>query len=186
MPAGAAATGWPEYLSRRTLGVERALWLVWATTIVVYAPSLAHATFLSDDVAILGGIHAWQHAGQLWSRVAALFFERLPTGNHYYRPLPFVSFALDYTVVRREGDRLACLQSGTAPPVDGLCVRIGEPAVAPVGHVFGTGCIRRRIAVRSVPGRAGSRHLDRRSLRCDGDGRGFVIAVPAHAQPERA
>jgi hypothetical protein len=86
-----------DYLSQRTLGVERALWLVWAATIAVYAPSLAHAAFLSDDVAILAAVHAWQQTGQLWSHVGGLFLERLPTGNNYYRPLPFVTFALDLT-----------------------------------------------------------------------------------------
>ncbi|MEO9160924.1 MAG: hypothetical protein ABI349_00750 [Casimicrobiaceae bacterium] len=88
---------WPDWLAQPTLGVERALWLVWAATIAVYAPSLVHAAFLSDDVAILAGVYAWHQAGHLWSHIGALFLERLPTGNNYYRPLPFVSFALDLT-----------------------------------------------------------------------------------------
>jgi hypothetical protein len=88
---------WPGWLAQRTFGVERGLWLVWAAAIAVYAPSLTHAAFLSDDVAILATVDAWQQAGQLWPHVGDLFLERLPTGNNYYRPLPFVTFALDLT-----------------------------------------------------------------------------------------
>ncbi|MBS0328031.1 MAG: hypothetical protein JSS46_15990 [Proteobacteria bacterium] len=83
-------------LSARFAGIECGLWLAWIAVAVVYAPGLVHAAFLSDDAAILATVYQWHRADALWQHVGSLFLGRLPTGNNYYRPIPFVSFALDW------------------------------------------------------------------------------------------
>ena len=83
-------------ISARSWATDSGLWLVLVLTAAIYAPTLVHAAFLSDDISILGLVEGWDRQGGLWSNALALFFSRLPSGNYFYRPLPFLGFALDW------------------------------------------------------------------------------------------
>ncbi|MGH8801744.1 MAG: hypothetical protein ACREX6_05550, partial [Casimicrobiaceae bacterium] len=84
-----------DWLARRRFGVETGLWLAWAAATAVYLPAVLTAAFLSDGAAILWTVYDWHASNELGRHVVTLFAGRLPTGNNYYRPLPFASFAFD-------------------------------------------------------------------------------------------
>ncbi len=80
-------------LAAAALGAAVAAWGAWA-----FAPVL-HGYFLSDDFVPMVLFHKWQEEGRFAAALAAKFFASLDAGeSNFYRPLSYLTFAVNYVV----------------------------------------------------------------------------------------
>lgn len=70
--------------------------LVLLAAVLVLSGRALHGQFLSDDIAIMHWLLGWEQERGLWHSVLGQFGAGLPVPSHYYRPLAFVLYALDY------------------------------------------------------------------------------------------
>ena len=88
-PGAGDARRWK--LASVALAVVVAAWSAWS-----FVP-LLHGYFLSDDFVPMVLFQKWQEEGRLAEALAAKFFSSLDAGDsHFYRPLSYFTFALNY------------------------------------------------------------------------------------------
>lgn len=75
---------------------------LWATVAIVFAflfAPILGGYFISDDFVPLVLLREWQDQGELGARLLAKFATSLDAGdNHFYRPLSYLTFGLNYLV----------------------------------------------------------------------------------------
>ncbi len=81
-------------LAALALALVAVAWSAWA-----FAPLVLHGYFLSDDFVPLVLFRQWQEEGRLGEALAAKFYSSLDAGDsHFYRPLSYLTFAINYLV----------------------------------------------------------------------------------------
>jgi hypothetical protein len=58
--------------------------------------SAVNGYFLSDDMAVIHSLAEWRDQGEYWARLFARFGSGLDTPSHYYRPLTYLSYGLNF------------------------------------------------------------------------------------------
>ena len=96
---------------------------------------LGRGYFLADDFVQLANFAHWQARGELWTQVLSRFAASIDGVNGFYRPLTFVSYALNYAVGDAQAGRWLgvnlALHLGNAVLVAWLGVRLaGAPTRA--------------------------------------------------------
>jgi len=78
-------------------GIAIALWVAVAACFAFLFAPIVGGYFISDDFVPLVLFHEWQDHGELASRLLAKFTSSLDAGeNHFYRPLSYLTFGLNY------------------------------------------------------------------------------------------
>ena len=76
-----------------------ASWLGFALAAAWLMAPVLRVYFLSDDFVPLALFHHWQEQGRFGAMLLAKLYTGLDAGdNHFYRPLSYASFALNYVV----------------------------------------------------------------------------------------
>src|SRR5258707_11085280 len=82
-------------LATLALAILTAAWAAWA-----FAP-LVHGYFLSDDFVPLVLFRQWQEERRLGATLVLKFWSSLDAGeNHFYQPLSYLTFAINYLASR--------------------------------------------------------------------------------------
>ena len=78
-------------------GIAIGLWVAVAACFAFLFAPIVGGYFISDDFVPLVLLREWQDHGELGSRLAAKFASSLDAGeNHFYRPLSYLTFGLNY------------------------------------------------------------------------------------------